>query len=141
MPEPIATPAEINTFLETFPDGVPWSVTAIDHDAVTIELPERWVTLRPGGSVSGPTLMMLADSGGYATVLGYVGLHALSVTSSLSIEFLRRPWPGGLTAVSRPLKLGRSLAVAGVEIFSAGRDEMVAHSTVTYSMALVSPVT
>jgi len=139
MPEPIATPDEINTFLEAFPEGVPWTVNHVDADAVTIELPERWVALRPGGSVSGPTLMMLADSGGYATVLGYVGLHALSVTSSLSIEFLRRPWPGAMIAVSRPLKLGRSLVVANVEIYSAGRDELVAHSTVTYSMALVTP--
>jgi uncharacterized protein (TIGR00369 family) len=138
VPVPVANPAEITSFLETFPGGVPWSIVGIDNSSVTIELSEEWVSLRPGGSVSGPTLMMLADSAAYAVVLGFVGLNALAVTSNLNIDFLRRPWPGAMRAVGRPLKLGRSLIVSSVEMYSVGRDELVAHATVTYSMALVT---
>ena len=107
----------------------------------------RWATgeteLRPGGTVSGPTMMQLADSVSYALVLGLLGDAALAVTTHLSIDFLRRPTPGELVADAHLKKLGRSLIVMSVEIFTCAPGvepdltRPVAVSSVTYSTALV----
>ena len=100
--------------------------------------------IRPGGTVSGPTLMWLADVGTYALLLAHLGDAALAVTSSLSIDFLRRPVGPQMVADTQLLKLGRSLAVCLVTMTSASsggqpnllRPEAVAR--VTYSLSLVS---
>ena len=137
----------LQAFMEAgFPGGVPWSITDIG-DSVRIEMTATESSIRPGGTVSGPTLMMLADSAAYAMVLSRIGLHGLAVTSNLSIDFLRRPRPGTVSATAHLLKLGRSLAVVRVDLHSAagepgqhggsGRPNLVAHATVTYSMALL----
>ncbi|MFW2382669.1 MAG: PaaI family thioesterase [Acidimicrobiales bacterium] len=99
---------------------------------------------RPGGTVSGPTLMQLADSVSYALILGHLGDAALAVTTSLSIDFLRRPTGPVLFADCDLVKLGRSLAVCRVTIASGSsaegpdmtRPEAIAN--VTYSLSLVS---
>jgi uncharacterized protein (TIGR00369 family) len=99
--------------------------------------------LRPGGTVSGPTMMQLADSVSYALVLGLLGDAALAVTTHLSIDFVRRPEPGDLVADAYLKKLGRSLIVMSVELFSTtvGGDpdpaRPVAVASVTYSRSLV----
>lgn len=97
---------------------------------VTLLAAERH--LRPGGTVSGPSLFTLADIGGYALVLSHAGPDALSVTTNLSINFLRKAGPGLLTAHCRILKLGKSLMVFDADIVADGHT--VAHATGTYSV-------
>jgi uncharacterized protein (TIGR00369 family) len=99
--------------------------------------------LRPGGTVSGPTLMRLVDSASYAIILGHLGDAALAVTTSLSIDFLRRPVGPVLVADCDLVKLGRSLAVCRVTVASADpdrspdMDRAEAIANVTYSLSLV----
>ena len=90
--------------------------------------------IRPGGTISGPAMMMLADATMYPTLMSAIGLVSLAVTTSFNINFLRRPKPVDLIAKGRALKIGRRLAVMEVEIFSDGLDAAVAHATGTYSI-------
>jgi uncharacterized protein (TIGR00369 family) len=91
--------------------------------------------LRPGGTVSGPVMMGLADAVTYAALLSRIGIVPLAVTSSLTISFLRRPKAHrAVVAEATLLKAGRRLAVAEVRISSEGDDELVAHATVTYAI-------
>ena len=90
--------------------------------------------LRPGGTVSGPTMFAMADVCAYAVVLGHVGPKALAVTTNLNINFMRKPEPGVLIGRTRLLKLGKRLAVTDCEIYTEGCDDMVAHATATYSI-------
>jgi len=91
--------------------------------------------LRPGGTVSGPVLMAVADSAMYAALLAEIGPIALAVTTSLTINFLRKPQAGrDITAESRILKLGKRLAVGEVILRSVGLPDPVAHATLTYSI-------
>lgn len=91
--------------------------------------------LRPGGTVSGPTMFKLADFTIYAALLGHLGADALqAVTTSLTINFLSRPAPADMIATARLMKVGRRLAVAEVEILAEGRPDMVAHAIGTYAL-------
>jgi uncharacterized protein (TIGR00369 family) len=91
-------------------------------------------SLRPGGTIAGPTMMMLADVATYVALMASIGWVPLAVTTSLSINFLRKPAPGPLEAECRLLKLGKRLAVGEVSIRSEGEEELVAHATTTYSI-------
>ena len=91
-------------------------------------------SLRPGGTISGPTMMGLADFAMYVAVLASVGPVPLAVTTNLNINFLRRPAQKDLIAECKLIKLGKRLAVGDVQIYSDGEDEMVAHATLTYSI-------
>lgn len=91
--------------------------------------------LRPGGTVSGPVMMAVADSATYAAILAEIGLVPLAVTTSLHINFLRKP--GSDRAVigeARLVKLGKRLAVSDIRISSEGDEALVAHATATYSI-------
>ena len=90
--------------------------------------------LRPGGTISGPAMMALADFALYAAILANVGPVALAVTTSLSFNFLRKPGTDGLVAECRLIKLGRRLAVGEVRITTFGSDDLVCHATGTYSI-------
>ena len=91
--------------------------------------------LRPGGTVAGPVMMAVADSATYAAILGQIGIVPLAVTTSLTINFLRRPSPEhAIIGEAQLLKVGQRLAVADVRIFSEGSPEPVAHAAVTYSI-------
>ena len=90
--------------------------------------------LRPGGTVSGPSMMALADYALYAAILANIGPVALAVTTSLSFNFLRKPGAHGLVAECRLLKLGRRLAVGEVAITAVGSPDLVCHATGTYSI-------
>ncbi len=90
--------------------------------------------LRPGGTVSGPAIFMLADAAFYLVTLSAVGREALAVTTSCSINFLRKPTPGELEAEARILKLGKALCVGDVLIFSDGCEGPVAQASLTYSI-------
>jgi uncharacterized protein (TIGR00369 family) len=100
---------------------------------VRLKVAERH--LRPGGTVSGPSMFALADVTIYLAVLARIGPVALAVTTNCSIDFLRKPAAGrDLIAEGRILKLGRSLAVGDVLIFSEGTTEPVARAGLTYSI-------
>ncbi len=91
--------------------------------------------LRPGGTVSGPSMFALADCAVYAIVLAMVGRKALAVTTSCSLDFMRKPAAGkDLIARCRLLKLGRVLAVGDVLIYSEGQEAPVARASMTYSI-------
>jgi uncharacterized protein (TIGR00369 family) len=91
--------------------------------------------LRPGGTVSGPVLMATADVALYVAILGEIGIVPLTVTTSLNINFLRKPEAGArVIGVCKLIKLGRSLAVGEVSLYSEGRGEVVAHAVGTYSI-------
>lgn len=91
--------------------------------------------LRPGGTVSGPVMMATADAASYAAILSTLGIVPLAVTTSLNINFLRRPSAGAaIVAEASLLKLGRRLAVTEMRLWSEGDDALVAHATATYSI-------
>jgi len=91
--------------------------------------------LRPGGTVSGPTMMGLADVAIYAALLSRIGPVPLAVTTNLNINFLRKPRPDAdLIARAEMLKVGKRLGVGEVALYSEGDDEPVAHATMTYSI-------
>jgi uncharacterized protein (TIGR00369 family) len=90
--------------------------------------------LRPGGTISGPSMMTLADTAMYIAVLGMIGPVALAVTTNLNINFLRKPEQADVIAYAKLLKVGKRLAVGEVTMYSDGDPDPVAHATVTYSI-------
>lgn len=90
--------------------------------------------LRPGGTVSGPTMMGLADYAAYVIILAEIGPVALAVTTSLNINFLNKPQPGDMLAHVKVLKMGKRLIVVEVDMFAEGQQDLVAHATATYSV-------
>lgn len=126
---------ELNAFLAAAFEGPrPYVVDHIEPGRAVATLPAEHVMVRPGGTVGGPTLMMLADATAYAVVLAHIGPVALAVTSSLTINFLRKPRPVGVRAEAELLKLGRTLAVVEARLFSEDRPEVVAQASVTYAI-------
>ncbi|HYW04323.1 MAG TPA: PaaI family thioesterase [Gammaproteobacteria bacterium] len=101
---------------------------------VTVRMPFDDTHRRPGGTVSGPSLMALADTGMYLAVLAMIGEQPLAVTSSLNINFLRKPRPADVIARTTLLRLGRRLAVGEVHMHCEGDGEAVAQATVTYAL-------
>lgn len=90
--------------------------------------------LRPGGVISGPTLMSLADTAAYALVLAHVGDQLMAVTSQLNISFLRGAKPGDLFAEAELLRLGRRLAICDVRLWTETPDRLAAQANVTYAL-------
>jgi uncharacterized protein (TIGR00369 family) len=109
-------------------------IVAMGEGRATARMPFRADFLRPGGTISGPMLMGLADLVVYAAVLSKIGRVELAVTTNLTINFLRKPPQAAIIAEARLLKLGRRLAVGEVELFTEGDSEMVAHVVATYSI-------
>ena len=95
-------------------------------------------SLRPGGTVSGPVMMALADFTMYLAVLSAIGWVPLAVTTNLSINFLKKPGARDLLAEAQLFKLGKRLAVGEVGLRSDGDDDLVAHVTSTYSIPVES---
>ena len=91
-------------------------------------------TLRPGGVISGPTLMEIADLAAYTLVLAHIGEQLMAVTSSLTMNFLRGAKPGDIHARADMLHLGRRIAVCDVRIWTEGPDRPAAQATVTYAI-------
>jgi len=127
---------EIDAFLAAaFPASqLPFRTTRSDEQGVELVLPAEHIQLRPGGTISGPTLMTLADTVGYVAVVSRIGPEFLTVTSHLAIDFVRKPPPAGLRATGELLKLGRRQALIAVRIHSEINDELVAYATVTYAL-------
>jgi len=128
----------IEEFTALIDAELPWAVDAgikldsIQYGKVTLGLPYQERSIRPGGSISGPHMMMLADATMYAVVLSMIGKVELAVTTSFNINFLRKPTESDLTAEGKIIKLGKRLAVLEVSIFS--QQDIVAHATGTYSI-------
>jgi uncharacterized protein (TIGR00369 family) len=137
--QPVMTVAELNAFLDReFPqihrDGRVYSVVGAGRGEAAVKLDVTDAHLRPGGTVSGPTLFALADLAAYVAILAQIGPVALAVTTSVSINFLRKPPLAPLLARCRILKLGRRLAVAEIHIAPDGGGDPVAQATATYSI-------
>jgi uncharacterized protein (TIGR00369 family) len=129
------TADEINAKLfETFAETRPYMVTAVAPNHATVEVSGDSVAIRPGGTVSGPTVMALADAAAWVVVLAHIGWVPLAVTSNLSINFLRKPEPGSLSATAELIKLGRRLAVTHVRITGGTDGVLVADASVTYAI-------
>jgi len=110
-------------------------VEQVTADEAVLRYPVGYSELRPGGTVSGPVMFALADCSLYVAILARIGLVPLAVTTNLSINFMRKPaGDRDLIGVCRLLKVGRSLAVGEVSIFSEGLEPLVAHATGTYSI-------
>lgn len=109
-------------------------VEAVGPMTVRMRMPVDYDNLRPGGTVSGPSMFTLADCAFYVAVLAMIGRKALAVTTNLNINFLRKPPEADLVAEARILKLGRTLATGDVSVFSDGIADPVAHATVTYAI-------
>lgn len=107
-------------------------LTHIEHGEADLVLPYTDHSLRPGGTIAGPFMMMLADVCMFAVVLSMLGEIKLAVTTSFNINFLRKPAETDLVARGKIIKLGKRLAVVEVSIFS--EDDIVAHATGTYSI-------
>jgi acyl-coenzyme A thioesterase PaaI-like protein len=143
------TPDEVTAFLARyFPQirpGEDFLVEAIAPMSARVRLVYGDRHLRPGGTISGPAMFSLADLATYAAILGEIGVGgdidaaersagALSVTTNLSINFLRKPEPRDLIGDARLMKLGKRLAVGEVWLHSEGDSEPVAHAVATYSI-------
>jgi len=131
--------AELEKFLHAeFPQAVRGGDISIESaDGACCLLRQRYSEqmLRPGGTVSGPTLMALADFAMYVVLLSAIGPVGLAVTTNLNINFLRKGAPGrDVLAAARLLKLGKRLAVGEVNLLSGASPDPIAHATVTYSI-------
>src|SRR3979409_1231076 len=128
---------ELEHFLDShFPDMAQRAVSVerVDENFARVRLSYHDRHLRPGGTIAGPSLMMLADMAVYRALLAMMGPVALAVTTNLNINFLRKPAKADVIGECKLLKLGKRLAVGEVTMYSEGEADPVAHATVTYSI-------
>jgi uncharacterized protein (TIGR00369 family) len=130
------TPEEMQRFFERegLDGGGSMRVEEVGNLTARLRLKAAPRDLRPGGTVSGASLMALADLAIYAALLGEIGLVPLAVTTSLTMNFLRKPPLADVLAEARLLKVGRSLAFGEILLRSEGEQKLVAHGTSTYSI-------
>jgi uncharacterized protein (TIGR00369 family) len=137
--QPVMTAEEVSAFLDReFPQihlgGRCFHVEAIGPLRARMRMDYHERHVRPGGTLSGPAMMTLADLALYVAILGQIGPVGLAVTTNLNFNFLRKPAQRTLLADCRLLKLGKRLAVGEVSIRSEGEDAVVCHATGTYSI-------
>ena len=121
-------------FPQAFFDGSGLSRERVEYGDIRVRKAFHEDHLRPGGTISGPTMMELADFAMYVAIFSAIGPQTLAVTTNLNINFLRKPGQVDLLADARLMKVGKRLAVGEVTIYSDGADEPVAHVTLTYSI-------
>lgn len=129
----------LQTFLiEVFPQvHADFQILEVTPTGVRVKLATAERHLRPGGTISGPTMFALADVGMYLAILSRIGPEALAVTTNCSIDFMRKPAAGvDLICEAVLHKMGRVLAVGDCMIYSEGLDVPVARASLTYSMPL-----
>ncbi|MCF6193473.1 MAG: PaaI family thioesterase [Kangiellaceae bacterium] len=131
----MSTKSEIIAFMQQeFPQSSISILEAKDRGSV-VQLDVGDTHLRPGGTVSGPTLMTVADLALYVAIFGVIGIVPLAVTTNLNINFMRKPAADkAIVGVCKLLKIGRSLVVGEVLIYSDGMEDPVAHVMGTYSI-------
>ena len=128
----------LQAFNQLIQAELPWAaengitLESVDAGEAELHLPFQLRSLRPGGTIAGPHMMMLDDACMYAVVLSQIGEVKLAVTTNLNINFLRKPVNSDLIAKGRMIKLGKRLAVVEVGIYSD--TDIVAHATGTYSI-------
>ena len=121
-------------FPEAFYPGCGLAILDVWHGGARVRQALQKNATRPGGTISGPAIMALADVAMYVAILGSIGWEPLAVTTNLNINFLKKPTPGALIGECRLLKLGKRLAVGEVAIRAEGEEDCVAHATSTYSI-------
>ena len=135
--KPKLTAAQFNRLIETrllLAAQMGMRAEKIGAGTATLRLRFDANHIRPGGTIAGPVLVALADVTLYAVVLSLLGPVELAVTTSLNVNFLKKPGPVDLLCHGRILKLGKRLAVGECELYSVGEPEIVAHVTGTYSI-------
>ncbi len=136
---PIMSVSEIDALIHReFPQinegGQCYFVESIEPGVAIMRLEPDKRHLRPGETISGPTLFALADFAAYVVILAHIGPVALAVTTNLTINFLRKPNLEPLLCRCRIMKLGKRLCVVEADIAPASGGESVAHATATYSI-------
>lgn len=131
------TAAEANAFLDTAfrGRGRQNQVILMEEGRAIMRLETDETHLRPGGYISGPTQMSLADSAAYMAIMTLTGLEPMTVTSSLNINFLRPCIGSAVVADARMMKIGQALAVIDVDIRIEGAQKPASHAVVTYALA------
>ena len=134
------TALEVQTLIRSglpMAEDIDLRIDRLDEKGVLARVPFQTKLVRPGGTLSGPTIMALGDAAMYAVVLGRLGRVEMAVTSNLNINFLLKPRPVDLLAEACILRLSRRQAVCEVSLYCAGNeDELVAHVTGTYALPL-----
>jgi len=139
----VMTADELNAFLVQVFQQVAddFHVDEVTEGRVTMRLLTAQKHLRPGGTVSGPSMFGLADVAAYVVTLAHIGPKALAVTTNCSIDFMRKPQANvPLIAEARLLKLGKQLSVTDVLLFSEGSNQPVARASLTYAIPPASMV-
>jgi acyl-coenzyme A thioesterase PaaI-like protein len=133
------TAADITAFLQdVFPGAMDhFVIEAVRPMHARVRMLFTEFRLRPGGTISGPSLMTLADTGLWVALLAMIGREPLSVTSHLDIDFLRKPAPADVIAETTLHKIGKRLAVGDVIMYSAGESVPCARASVTYAIPSV----
>lgn len=139
MPAAVMNAEEIGELLhkvfpQAFYPGCGLTIERVNYADIRVRRHFQEGYLRPGGTISGPTMMELADFAMYVAVFSAIGPQPLAVTTNLNINFLRKPAQTDLIADARLMKVGKRLAVGEVTIYSDGSDDPVAHVTSTYSI-------
>lgn len=134
------TALEVQTLIRAglpMAEDIDLRIDRLNEEGVLARVPFHAKLVRPGGTLSGPTIMALGDAAMYAVVLGRLGRVEMAVTSNLNINFLVKPQPVDLLAKASILRLSRRQAVCEVSLYSAGNEnELVAHVTGTYALPL-----
>lgn len=138
VPVPVVTIEELEDFTnrefaQIHHDGRVYRITELGPGFLTLRLDPNERHLRPGGTVSGPTLFTLADFCAYYVILAHIGLKGLTVTTSIHLDFMRKAAPGPLFCTCTILKLGARLVVVSVAIRD-GEEELIAQGSCTYSI-------
>ncbi|MEM8553954.1 MAG: PaaI family thioesterase [Pseudomonadota bacterium] len=111
------------------------SVETLRDDGLVVRLRVQDIHLRPGGTVSGPSLFMVADAGMYLALLAQIGPVALAVTTNASIDFMRKPLADkDILGDATLFKVGKRLAIGQVLLRSDGSDDIVTRSSLTYAI-------
>ena len=139
MPQPAMSVEELERFLasefsQAFHPNSGLIIEEVWHGGGRVRRAFQPRFIRPGGTISGPTMMALADVAMYVGILASIGPVPLAVTINLNINFLRKPAARDLIGECRLLKIGKRLATGEVTIYSDGIAEPVAHATATYSI-------
>jgi len=134
--KPLMSKVDLENFLEKeFPQvSSNFRILNIKPNSLSMLMHISDKHLRPGGTVSGPTMFLLADVSFYLATLSIIGPKSLTVTTNCSINFLRKPNISDLISETRVLKIGKTLSVGDVLIYSKGIKEPVAHASLTYSI-------
>ena len=130
-----ATKEDIAEFMKSEFPQAKYKIEAVNSNGSILSHDIGIDELRPGGTVSGPVMMGISDVALYVAILGRIGIVPLAVTTSLTINFLRKPTAKSrIIAECKLLKVGRSLVVGEASLYSDGSEELVAHVVGTYSV-------